>query len=217
MSSKMKRRRQAQRLQQELAESRQYNKSFRDAARTARRDLEISKNRNDELKLIIGNKEDFFLRELARYKFIDEMIARVADTLGIEEKIHYLSGTHIAVSESIGFPHQPFEMLCMSPPPFNPKGYGELDMTESQNANAAMRNMACEKILLRVLSAEAYSEDDSRLSNTTDYIRLIFDGHKYYTCMVSGLIAKLPEDIALSVLRRELTPAFYRAIKNMSE
>lgn len=188
MSSKLKRKRQAQRLMRELQESNDARARTISSLRHTTNNLGAEREANKKLAAMNSEQRDNFLRELARYKFIDDLIAEAIEHLPPDQRA-YIQGTTQYIQK--GMPY----LECLQMPDVMPT-------LHDANCAAEANNTA-----VQVLRQYAFRFlNDER----TNRISLCYDGEKYTTYALPDFLADLSERRAMAFMRRELAPVFYR-------
>lgn len=213
MSSKLKRKRQAQRLMRELEAESAAKANAIASARDLSNNLVAEVNHTRALASQVNQQQRHFERELARYKFIDDMLADVIDDMRRHPHsrhlppLEYITSTTRYVEKA--FPY--LEVIQMP----------DIMDSVAEARRKDMSNQAAVQVF-RLYAFEVHAEDRQRGYRIDPQapecgITIAFDGDKYRTFMLPGYLLNVDEKTALNILRREIAPMFLREYRNMRQ
>lgn len=213
MSSKVKRKRQAQRLQRELAASTLSHKICAEALRTTSQGLASEEHRSKHLASQVSNLQQNYERELARYKFIDDMLKDAVDDMRYHAAsrhlapLDYMLGTVRVVQKD--YPY--LEVIQV------PDISDAIDVARGKEKFNEAAFHVLRQYVFEVLSEDRQRRYRDRPQAPECGITIAFDGDKYRTFMLPGYLLNVDEKTALNILRREIVPMFLREYRNMQQ
>lgn len=213
MSSKLKRKRQAQRLMRELEAESAAKANAIASARDLSNNLVAEVNHTRHLASQVSNLQQNYERELARYKFIDDMLKDAVDDMRYHAAsrhlapLDYMLGTVRSVQKD--YPY--LEVIQV------PDISDAIDAARGKEKFNEAAFHVLRQYVFEVLSEDRQRRYRDRPQAPECGITIAFDGDKYRTFMLPGYLLNVDEKTALNILRREIAPMFLREYRNMQQ